>query len=170
MQKGKRVIITIILGLIFGCVSWVICNYAMGHKQPLSINLMMILTNGLLGFCIGISSLRWPWAVHGLVLGGLFGVIMGLVAVAQGSQFIWPLIFGLAYGFLIELIATVAFKAGIRIPEASQATREEPGEEKSKTQRAKDKARRPPRLQTLPIKTKSFPKSIARSGDEIRGF
>ena len=117
MQKIKRVIITVILGLICGCVSWVICNYAMGHKQPLSINLMMILTNGLLGFCIGISSLRWHWAVHGIVLGGLFGIILGLVAVAQGSQFIWPLIFGFVYGFLIELIATVAAKAGIASPE-----------------------------------------------------
>ena len=113
MQKVKRVIITVVLGLIFGCVSWVVCNYAMGHRQPLSINLMMIITNGLLGFCIGISSLRWHWAVHGIVLGGLFGIIMGLAALAQGSEFIWPLIFGLVYGVLIELIATVAFKAGI---------------------------------------------------------
>ena len=124
MQKVKRVIITVVLGLIFGCVSWVVCNYAMGHRQPLSINLMMIITNGLLGFCIGISSLRWHWAVHGIVLGGLFGIIMGLVALAQGSEFIWPLIFGLVYGVLIELIATVAFKAGIVSPEAAQETRE----------------------------------------------
>ena len=113
MQKVKRVIIAVVLGLIFGCVSWVVCNYAMGHRQPFSINLMMIITNGLLGFCIGISSLRWHWAVHGVVLGGLFGIIMGLVAIAQGSQFIWPFLFGLVYGFLIDLIATVAFKAGI---------------------------------------------------------
>jgi hypothetical protein len=118
MQKVKRVIITVILGLIFGCVSWVVCNYAMGHRQPLSINLMMIFTNGLLGFCIGISSLRWHWAVHGLVLGGLFGITMGLVASAQESQFIWPLIFGFVYGILIELIATVAAKAGIVSPGA----------------------------------------------------
>ena len=125
MQKVKRVIITVVLGLIFGCVSWVVCNYAMGHTQPVSINVMMILTNGLLGFCIGISSLRWHWAIHGIVLGVLFGIIMGLVAVAQGSQFIWPLIFGLAYGFLIELIATVALKAGIAKPEAVGEAKEE---------------------------------------------
>ena len=113
MQRVKRVIITVIMGLIFGCVSWVICNYAMGHTQPVSINLMMILTNGLLGFCIGISGLRWNWAIHGLVLGGLFGAILGLAAAAHGSQFVWPLIFGFVYGFLIELIATVLAGAGI---------------------------------------------------------
>ena len=120
MQKVKRVIIAVVLGLIFGCVSWVVCNYAMGHRQPFSINLMMIITNGLLGFCIGISSLRWHWAIHGLVLGGLFGLILGLAALAQESEFIWPFILCFVYGFLIELIATVTFKAGIRSPEASQ--------------------------------------------------
>jgi hypothetical protein len=119
-QMVKRVVITTILGLIFGCVSWIVCNYAMGHTQPLSVNLVMILFNGLLGFCIGISSLRWPWVIHGLVLGALFGAILGLVAVAQGSQFIWPLVFGVVYGILIELIATAAFKAGVASSRTTQ--------------------------------------------------
>ena len=119
MQRTKRVIITSVLGLILGCISWVICNYAMGHAQPLSINLVIILSNGLLGFCIGISSLRWHWILHGLVLGGMFGVILALVAAGTGSVCIWPLIFGFVYGILIELIATVAFKAGIPRLEAA---------------------------------------------------
>ena len=113
MQKTKRVAITSILGLICGCISWAVCNFAMGHTQPLLINLFMILSNGLLGFAIGISSLRWHWTLHGLVLGGMFGVIIGLVASGMGSEFIWPLVFGFVYGFLIELITTVVFKAGI---------------------------------------------------------
>jgi hypothetical protein len=113
MQKTKRIIITSILGLIFGFISWAICNFVMGHTPPCSINVVMILFNVLLGFSIGISSLRWHWALHGLVLGGMFGVILGLVALGTGSDFIWPLIFGFIYGFLIELISTVAFKAGI---------------------------------------------------------
>jgi hypothetical protein len=113
MQKIKRVVITSLLGLIFGCVSWAICNFAMGHTQPLSINLFMVLSNVLLGFAIGISSLRWHWALHGLTLGGMFGVVIGLVASGTGSDFIWPFVFGFVYGFLIELISTVVFKAPI---------------------------------------------------------
>lgn len=113
MKKTKRVIITSVLGLIFGCISWVVCNYAMGHTQPLSINLVIIFSNGLLGFCIGISSLRWNWALHGLVLGGMFGAVLGFVASGTGSEFIWPFVFGIVYGFLIELIATVALKTGV---------------------------------------------------------
>jgi hypothetical protein len=112
MKNVKRVIITSILGLILGFVSWAVCNFAMGHTQPASINLVMILFNVLLGFTIGISSLRWHWIVHGLVLGGIFGVILGLLSVGQGTEFTWPLVFGLAYGFVIELVTTVVFKAG----------------------------------------------------------
>lgn len=119
MQKTRRVIITSILGLICGCISWAICNLAMRHPQPLSVNLVIILFNGLLGFSIGISSLRWHWALHGLVLGGMFGAILGLVALGMGDVFIPPLVCGFVYGFLIELITTVAFKAGIASSEAA---------------------------------------------------
>jgi len=75
--------------------------------------MLIVLQNGLMGFTIGISSLRWPWVMHGLVLGGMFGFVLGIGALALGSEFIWPLVFGLVYGLLIELITTVLFKAGI---------------------------------------------------------
>ena len=113
MQKTKRVVIATILGLICGCISWIVCKFGMGHDQSLQINLFMILANGLLGFTIGISCLRWHWALHGLALGGLFGFIIGLVASAMGSELLWPLLFGFVYGFLIELITTGVFKTGI---------------------------------------------------------
>jgi hypothetical protein len=113
MQKVKRVVIASALGIIFGFVSLAICKFGMGHSQPVSIDLVIILFNGLLGFTIGISSLRWHWVLHGLILGGIFGAILGFMAAGTGSQFIWPLIFGFVYGFLIELITTLAFKAGV---------------------------------------------------------
>jgi len=112
----KRVVITSILGLICGCISWVVCKYGFGHSQPLVTNALIILQNGLMGFTIGISSLRWPWAIHGLVLGGMFGFVLGIGALALGSEFIWPFVFGLVYGFIIELITTVFFKAGMAEP------------------------------------------------------
>ena len=112
----KRVVIASILGLFCGCISWIVCNYGFGHSQPLVTNALIILQNGLMGFAIGISSLRWPWAIHGLVLGGMFGFVLGIGALALGSEFIWPFVFGLVYGFLIELVTTVFFKAGIAEP------------------------------------------------------
>jgi len=113
----KRVVITSILGLLCGCISWIVCKYSFGHNQPLVTNMLIILQNGLMGFTIGISSLRWSWAMHGLLLGGLFGFVLGIGALALGSEFIWPFVFGLIYGFLIELITTVFFKAGITVSE-----------------------------------------------------
>ena len=113
MKKAKRVVIASLLGLIFGCISWLVCKFGMGHTLPISIYLVIIFFNGLLGFTIGISSLRWHWALHGLILGGMFGIVLGFVAAGTGSQCIWPVVFGFVYGFLIELITTVAFKAGV---------------------------------------------------------
>lgn len=113
MKKTKRVVISTVLGIVFGFISWAICNFMMGHDQPNSVNSVIILTNALLGFTIGISSLRWHWVFHGLILGGLFGLVMALIALSHGDEFIWPLVLGFVYGFLIELITTVGFKAGI---------------------------------------------------------
>jgi hypothetical protein len=112
-MKKKRIIITTLLGLICGCISWAVCKYGMGHSQPISVNLVIVLFNGLMGFTIGISALRWHWVLHGLVLGGLFGFILGLIALGHGDVFIWPLVMGFAYGFVIELVTTLGFKAGI---------------------------------------------------------
>lgn len=108
-----RAVVGSVLGLICGCISWAICNLVMGHTQPLVINLVIILLNGLMGFTIGVSSLPWPWAVHGLVLGGMFGAALGLVAVGMGDVFLQPFLAGLIYGFLIELILT---KLSVGVP------------------------------------------------------
>ena len=116
MNKTKRIVITSILGILCGCISWIACKYVFGHVQPITTNMLMILQNGLMGFVIGISGLRWPWAIHGLILGGMFGFVLGIGALALNSEFIWPFVFGLIYGFLIELISTVFFKAGIVEP------------------------------------------------------
>ena len=115
----KRIIVASALGIIFRFVSWAVCRFGMGHTQPVSIDVVIILFNGLLGFTIGISSLGWHWALHGLILGGIFGAVLGFMAVGTGSQFIWPLVFGFIYGFLIELITTMAFKAGVASSEAA---------------------------------------------------
>lgn len=118
MQNTKRIVIASVLGLVCGGTGWAFANFAMGYTLGLSYNLHIILSNVLLGFVIGISLLRWHWALHGLVLGGIFGLKNGLVALGTEGVFIPPLVFGFVYGFLIELITTVVFKAGVA-PEAA---------------------------------------------------
>ena len=57
----------------------------------------MLVTFSFMGCVIGISSLRWHWAIHGLILGGLFGLIEGLSSYALIGQIellVIPIIFG----------------------------------------------------------------------------
>ena len=112
MQNTRRVLITSVLGLIAGGISLALRSFVIGQPAPLSDNLHVILIQGILGFAIGISSLRWHWALHGLVLGGIFGVNNALDASAAGEIFIPPLVLTPVWGFLIELVTTVVFKSG----------------------------------------------------------
>jgi len=74
---------------------------------------LLVLTNALMGFTIGISSLRIHWMAHGVIIGGLFGVVLALFTQSQGLGFWWPLILGPVYGFVVELCATVFFRADV---------------------------------------------------------
>jgi hypothetical protein len=85
----------------------------MGLDVVSSFGVLLVLTNALMGFTIGISSLRIYWMAHGAVIGGLFGIVLALFTQSQGLGFWWPLILGPAYGFVIELCATVFFRADI---------------------------------------------------------
>jgi uncharacterized membrane protein len=62
MNTRPLVVITSILGLLCGYISWIVCKYGCGHSQTLVTNMFIVLQSGLMGFRIGISSL-------GLVLG-----------------------------------------------------------------------------------------------------
>jgi hypothetical protein len=114
MNNSKRIVITTILGLISGAIAVWFVNAAGDNPLPPEINLRMMITFGFMGFVIGISSLRWHWALHGLVIGGLVGLIEGLASYALINLIdllVIPVIFGMAFGLLIELITSVGFKA-----------------------------------------------------------
>lgn len=116
MNNLKRIIITAILGLVSGAIAVWMVNNAGDNPLPPEINLRMIITFGFMGFIIGISSLRWHWALHGVFIGGLVGFIEGLASYALINLvelLIIPIIFGMVIGFLIELITSIGFKASV---------------------------------------------------------
>ena len=124
MKNTKRIIISTIFGLISGGIAFWFINSAGDNLFPPEINLRMMITFGIMGFVIGISSLRWHWAIHGLVIGGLFGLIEGLASYALINLIellVIPIIFGMVFGFLTEMITSVGFKAGVSRLEAQQA-------------------------------------------------
>ncbi len=108
MLKTKRVIIATIFGLIFG----IVCMLLAGSNQDLTIGIKwsILLSRGLLGFLIGISALRMAWWIHGIVLGIIASLPMA-VAITDTTPAIWTLVMGIVYGFLIELITSIIFKA-----------------------------------------------------------
>ena len=121
MNNPKRIIITTALGLISGAIAVWFVHAAGNNPLPPEIILRMIITFGFLGFVIGISSLRWHWAIQGLVLGGLFGLIEGLASYALINLIellVIPVIFGMVFGLLIEVITSVGFKARVNSLEA----------------------------------------------------
>ena len=113
MLHERRIRITTALGAVCGLASWAICSLGMGLMMHWSQSLLLILINALMGFTIGISSLRICWMTHGAVLGLAFGVILALFTQSHGFGFWWAAVLGPVYGFMIELCATVFFHADI---------------------------------------------------------
>ncbi len=114
----KRIIIATFLGFLFGLG----CNLlaSMNDPMPTPVTVQIILSRTLIGLAIGISSLKIAhWSLHGIVMGLLFSLPLafsGLMA-PESPEFTGEmvlastLIMGVIYGFLIELITTLAFKA-----------------------------------------------------------
>jgi len=115
----KRLIIATLSGLLFGFVCY---GFASSGSADIDIwlGITIILGRVLMGFGIGIS--RFPmknWAINGLVMGFIFslpaafGTMMGSSSPEFDPQTIAisTIVLGMIYGFLIELITTVFFKA-----------------------------------------------------------
>jgi len=107
----RRVRATTMLGAACGLVSWAILSHGLGLNVAWSHSALIVLMNVLMGFTIGISSLRYHWMTHGALIGVIFGLVLAIFSGSQGLGFWWPLILGPVYGFVIELCATVFLHA-----------------------------------------------------------
>ena len=111
MLTSKRVVIATLSGIIFG---FVCLGFAMSNPESsLSVNVKWSIVVGrtLLGFMIGISALRMPWWLHGIVLGIIGSIPMAIPVIDNMMIAAGTMIMGIVYGFLIELITSVLFKA-----------------------------------------------------------
>ena len=67
----------------------------------------------MLGFVIGISSLRINYLLHGMLMGFLISLINSLTFLEDGIRgFLFFTIAGIIYGLLIEFFANKVFRAG----------------------------------------------------------
>ena len=117
MMNAKRLWIATVLGLLFGLLAWLSARYLTTSPIPWSGATAIILSRGVLGLAIGLSTLRLAWWCHGLLLGFIFSLPPAFGALWVGMrwtpEFLAVLVGGLVIGFLIELIATVVLKAGV---------------------------------------------------------
>jgi len=113
----KRLTIATIVGLLCGIVCWQLAKMGQDLHWALTVNI--ILARTLLGFGIGISNLKMSWWLHGIVLGFIFSLPMAFPTLMQTASteasnvyiFLGTLVMGVIYGFVIELITSILFKA-----------------------------------------------------------
>ncbi len=112
MVYTKRVVIATILGVICGILCWLGGKFSAGMEFTPAMIASIILNRALIGFVIGISGWKIHYLVHGVIIGAL-GTLP--IAVYGGvSGFITLTLFGMLWGFSIELFTTKIFKTAIQ--------------------------------------------------------
>ena len=118
-MKTKRLIIATLFGVIFGIVCFGLASSGQ-NELPMILAINIILGRTLIGVAIGISRFTLKhWSLHGLIMGlvfsfpAAFGAMLGPENPEFNHKmlFVSTIIMGMIYGFLIELITSVLFKA-----------------------------------------------------------
>jgi len=118
-MKTKRLFISTLLGVVFGFVCF---GFASSGQNEIStiLALNIVLGRTLIGVAIGISRFTLKhWSLHGLLMGLVFSLPAGFGAMLgpETPEFSHTMlmtstvVMGMIYGFLIELITSVVFKA-----------------------------------------------------------
>jgi hypothetical protein len=124
-MRGMRLLVTTILGFLFGIVCWLLAS---GGRQQMPADMSwaamswsIIFSRALIGFVIGISAWKINHMIHGIIIGFVVSIPMALGSLAfQGFKiFLGTLIMGMIYGFLIELISHLIVKEKALAPETS---------------------------------------------------
>jgi len=118
-MKTKRLFISTLLGVVFGFVCFGFASSGQNEISPL-LALNIILGRTLIGVAIGISRFTLKhWSLHGIIMGLVFSIPAGFGAMLGPENPEFPhtilmlstIVMGMIYGFLIELITSVVFKA-----------------------------------------------------------
>jgi hypothetical protein len=113
MIHPRRIVIATLFGLISGALCYTGGRFILGIDILPSTTFLIFTHRSLLGFVLGISALRWHWAVHGIVIGLVVGVpenhfVYMLDGEITGAAYFFA---GPVYGLVIEFFTSVVFKA-----------------------------------------------------------
>jgi hypothetical protein len=107
---GKRVIVCTAAGVVAGVVCWLGSYLAGGVPGGLTTGtiLAIVFNRAFLGFAVGISGWRAPWALHGIVIGLAASLQIAIFPLFAGEGVVPFLMYELAggfWGFAVELVA-----------------------------------------------------------------
>jgi len=115
----KRILVATLFGLIAGAICATLL-FSAGVMRYTPILLVWVLLNrAVMGFAIGISSLKLRWAWNGIVLGILVGSIFSYFLFMNLGAGPLPVVNFLAngiFGLTIEFFTTVVFKQPATLP------------------------------------------------------
>ncbi len=113
----RRIVITTLLGAVAGIIC-ALGGMSLGVRMTPAVFLWILLNRSVMGFVIGISSLRLHWALHGTLLGLIVGSLFpySLALLDAGPRMVAITLFAsLVFGFAIEVVATVVCKCPRRV-------------------------------------------------------
>jgi|GEM_PF-263868 len=126
MVYTKRLVISVILGMIAGLA----CAYlskpsltaSMAAAMVPSVMCSIALNRTFIGFMIGISAWRMHWVLHGIAIGFFGSLPIAAPWIGQSglAGFFIMMVAGMVWGFLIELLTTIVFKAPMRTIEVAK--------------------------------------------------
>ncbi len=115
----KRIAIAVIFGLVAGGICATLA-FSAGILKFSAITLVFVLLNrAAMGFAIGISGLKLPWAWNGIVIGiavgSIFSYYMFMTLGTVGMPLVNFFVNGL-FGLMIEFFTTIVFKQPAHAP------------------------------------------------------
>jgi len=124
MVYAKRLCIAILFGIITGLLCAYGGKWKMGDAMTCCMMWATIFNRAFIGFAIGISAWKLGWFLHGILMGFLGTLpisVAGAINECSFGAFIMLSLFGILWGFIIELFTTVIFKAPMKTGAASTA-------------------------------------------------
>jgi len=119
----KRFYIAVLTGIILGIIACLIAGAVSPEPLAKKVLANIFVSRVLIGFVIGISACKMNWLLHGLLMGLIVGLPFSLSVMAQPVPGMgkWGILFltwalGIVYGFIIELVTSVFFKAKKVVP------------------------------------------------------
>ncbi|MFH1010173.1 MAG: hypothetical protein V1784_02925 [bacterium] len=117
MVYAKRLWIAILFGIITGLLCAYGGKWKCGDEMTTCMMWGTIFNRAFIGLAIGISAWKLGWFLHGILIGFLGTLPMSVYGAADEcgfGAFVTLSLFGILWGFVIELFTTIVFKAPMK--------------------------------------------------------